>query len=576
MAEDGRGGRKLLLSPVGKSPVLAFFRVWGASLLTGMPLFRRELRDLARRRRSYVSRMLYALLVISAFLFYYLSKATAGSITEVYGAGRGLLAFTITAQVAGICVMVPVSLAGAIAGEKENRTLELLLATGMSPGEIVFQKYLGGIIPAMTALLIALPLLGLMYGMGGVSAEETVYLQILLAMLVLQAGSLALMMSAASRSTTTAIIGSYAAMAPVALVDYLAVQRIAEAWSASRFLSFTFAPGIFAPAVFLAAAAAFLEFSVRSGRLGGVSTGRAFLDWIDRGLYPEPLRPGAHRGRGVHSDLPDDRPVLWRDLRRSAVGPRKHFMRVACMLEVPALFLVPLSGVSGYYSDIASPVFALGLVITAAIAVFTVVAAASGIASSERAGGTLELLVISPIDPQQMVRDKVRYAWRIALLFAAPAATMAVWIAMAGAYHETGPFPKHMPALYHLGVTSAGFTVYCAIAIWLATWMGLRCRTRAKAIFWTLGIILAWTGAGAALVLFCPTGISNPVETTIGLTPAFLVATAACHPVNPEWPQDLLILVMNIAMHSIIYFFIKVYVIRNAEKLLSQAVSAKK
>src|SRR5262249_54855100 len=82
-------------------------------------------------------------------------------------AGR-FFAACLLMQFAAVLLLTPIYAAGAIAEEKERRTLEFLLATDLSGREIVLGKFISRV--ANLALLVAttLPILGLTQLWGGV------------------------------------------------------------------------------------------------------------------------------------------------------------------------------------------------------------------------------------------------------------------------------------------------------------------------------------------------------------------------------------------------------------------------
>ena len=67
-----------------------------------------------------------------------------------------------------VCVLTPAAVAGAVADEKERRTLEFLLATDLRDREILFGKLASRVGSLLLFLLAGLPVLGLMQFFGGI------------------------------------------------------------------------------------------------------------------------------------------------------------------------------------------------------------------------------------------------------------------------------------------------------------------------------------------------------------------------------------------------------------------------
>src|SRR5947209_10999577 len=74
-------------------------------------------------------------------------------------------------QFIAVCVLTPPSVAGAIADEKERRTLEFLLATDLRDREILFGKLASRVGSLLLFLLAGLPILGLLQFFGGIDPD---------------------------------------------------------------------------------------------------------------------------------------------------------------------------------------------------------------------------------------------------------------------------------------------------------------------------------------------------------------------------------------------------------------------
>ena len=165
------------------------------------PLLIKELVEQAERKRTYVLRTVYAVMLFtfSGLMLYNMFKHTLDPFT-VLGSGKQILMFVIAMQFFGIYIFLPVLMSGAIAQEKENRTITLLLLTDLRPWEIILQKYFSRLIPMFTFLLLSLPLLAIGYAMGGIAITELVGTIWLLLLTCLQVGAWCLFLSAFCRS----------------------------------------------------------------------------------------------------------------------------------------------------------------------------------------------------------------------------------------------------------------------------------------------------------------------------------------------------------------------------------------
>ncbi len=161
----------------------------------GLPLLAKELVEQAARPRTYVVRVVYAVLLFFAgFMFYYsiVSRYNA-SPYAVLGHGRELFQAIINLQFVGIYLFAPAMTCGVLTFEKERNTLGLLFLTRLGPWTIVLEKYLGRIIPMCSFLILSLPLLVIAYSLGGFTQQYVWTGVWLLLITVFQVSALALL-----------------------------------------------------------------------------------------------------------------------------------------------------------------------------------------------------------------------------------------------------------------------------------------------------------------------------------------------------------------------------------------------
>jgi ABC-type transport system involved in multi-copper enzyme maturation permease subunit len=146
-------------------------------LIPELPLLRRELSELSARRRTYVFRVLSAVVIVAGVMwktsvvFRDLELNSPGPAwsfpARVLGWGERL--FTELAEVLFVAVqlLMPALVSGAITMEKERNTLGLLFVTRLSPLMIVLEKPGSRLLPMLTLLLITFPMLAFAYSLGG-------------------------------------------------------------------------------------------------------------------------------------------------------------------------------------------------------------------------------------------------------------------------------------------------------------------------------------------------------------------------------------------------------------------------
>jgi ABC-type transport system involved in multi-copper enzyme maturation permease subunit len=141
------------------------------------PIFRVEMVSVARRRRYFVLRVIYAALILFVLWATYSSSRYL-----VLGTGQqsirqsAMLAASFFMsfswlQMLAILFVGPAMAVGTIATERERRTIEYLFATDLSNAEIVLGKTFARLTLLGQFVLVGLPILFLFRLMGGIPAE---------------------------------------------------------------------------------------------------------------------------------------------------------------------------------------------------------------------------------------------------------------------------------------------------------------------------------------------------------------------------------------------------------------------
>jgi ABC-type transport system involved in multi-copper enzyme maturation permease subunit len=133
-----------------------------------LPLLRKEIVGLLRMKRAF---WLLVFTVGVSSLLPLLSWPSAGSI--VVESERTVLsaAIFLLTQLTVALLIIPAFAAGAISGEREQGTYDLLHATLLSPGSIVVSKALAAVGYVMLLLLASAPAVAVLQLLGGVSLE---------------------------------------------------------------------------------------------------------------------------------------------------------------------------------------------------------------------------------------------------------------------------------------------------------------------------------------------------------------------------------------------------------------------
>ncbi len=170
----------------------------------------KELRGRMRGRRAFVVLTLYVLLLaVFGYMLQQITEAEAGSRTS-FGpnaqatsaeVGRGIFVGLLLAQTLMVAVLAPAATAGAISGEREHQTLDLLAVTPISSLAIVLGKLLSALAWVFVLVVASVPVTALVFVFGGVAPDDVLRGYAVLFATVIGLGSVGLFFSALTRRT---------------------------------------------------------------------------------------------------------------------------------------------------------------------------------------------------------------------------------------------------------------------------------------------------------------------------------------------------------------------------------------
>jgi ABC-type transport system involved in multi-copper enzyme maturation permease subunit len=562
------------------------------------PLLLKELTEAAAQRRTYIIRIIYAVLLYAIVGFEDDARRYWSDPQTVLGEGWTLLRKLTVLQFAGIFLCMPAFMAAAITSEKERGSLALLLLTPMTPGQIVAQKYLGGLMLMTSFLLLGLPLLGVCYAFGGIEPILLFGSAFVLFVAMLQCGAIALFCSAWCRTTGGAFIctyvlaaGLYAAPTTLAhLLDMFSstfggdsriaaaleyaggVAPLASLWPfwfslvrrpsnlqvASELLVATL-PAIASVIVFLVLA------RIHVVARAFTSPSKRLLTWF-RQLDTSFVRANRFIGNVVFrlgdADLPEDRPIAWREMAQKKIGRLNYLFRLLVLIEVPVL--VALYGITHDFDDDALSA------ITATVAVFAVLLVCAHGANAfvaERTNQTLDVLLTTPLTASQIVEEKAQVLRRFSCVAAVPLATVfacRIWLQASGMF--TFEDSQRWAFLYAL-CAGLSLLVYLPLVSWLALGIGMAVRRRYRATIATFVVLLVWI----ALPLWLSIEINNePAAQAVAYaSPLFLPLITESNDfekLDPDHPW--LPVVANFAAYGLVASAMRRVCLRKADRCL--------
>jgi ABC-type transport system involved in multi-copper enzyme maturation permease subunit len=180
----------------------------------------KELRGRMRGRRAFIMITLHVLvLALFAAMVQRLAEQSAVSSSFFGGqatfasasVGRGVFIGLMMVQTLMVAVLAPAATSGAISGEREHQTIDLLAVTPISSLAIVVGKLVSALAWLFVLILASVPVTALVFVFGGVAPDDVLRGYIVLVATAIGLGSVGLFFSAVTRRTGASTILTYAA-----------------------------------------------------------------------------------------------------------------------------------------------------------------------------------------------------------------------------------------------------------------------------------------------------------------------------------------------------------------------------
>ena len=495
------------------------------------PVFDKELRVSSRRRRNYLLRFAYVV-VLGVFILsvWYSVVGGQGSNSSVYRASRlssvarqvisAIVWFQfITAQLVAV-----VMLGSSISDEVRTGTLSVLMTTPINSFQIVAGKLLSKLLQVTLLLAISLPLLAIVRVFGGVPWDYVASSVCITLTATLLAGALSLLLSMSYRHAYTVILVTVMvymvffgalpglfnmlAVKGMFILDRQATQSllaltnpfVAFAASSAKFIQ-SGVPSFFSwplhCLLMLAVTSVLVAASVRRVRKAALGeTFGATAKWrpapvlermISRVFYKRGLSPD-----GAVQPVTGP-PIIWKEMRKGFIGSSKGEVAMFSLLIAAFIIAAVLLLLGGRRNSFLPRYFmsAFYLVALLRMAVFS-----AGSITAEKEARTWPVLLTTPLDDKDIVRGKAIAAFRrnVPLLLMYCALLSISYFKSAGLKSILAIVLSALPA-----VTSSVLFV-----IGSGLYFGTRFKTTTGAVAATIGLYFAITW------LFC--GGFNPLN----------------------------------------------------------------
>lgn len=170
----------------------------------------KETRLLLRSYSAYVFLMLALFLVGGVFTIFWMSNVNRDGvmIRDRAELGRSFFSLVAAFQLAAMGLISPLMAATAVTTERENNTLDLLLSTGLPRIRLLLGKWLATIAYQLVLLVCLLPILALVFQLGGVGLDEYLFAAASIALTVMTYGMLGLAISCHCRRSIAALLAT--------------------------------------------------------------------------------------------------------------------------------------------------------------------------------------------------------------------------------------------------------------------------------------------------------------------------------------------------------------------------------
>ncbi len=210
------------------------------------PLLIRHLYSSARRNRFFWLLTLYLLGIGLLMVFFLLvtslptlfgeNENATLSMLDLFAQGRAIYWFSSVMLLLTANILTPLNALGALAGERENRTLDLLITTTLRPRDIVLGKISAALLTGAIYILAPLPLLMTGFWLGGVSTIELLLTFLLLILTMVLSISWAMYISSLVRKTIAAVLLFYGINLGLLPILAVVVTLMVGFYESSRYL----------------------------------------------------------------------------------------------------------------------------------------------------------------------------------------------------------------------------------------------------------------------------------------------------------------------------------------------------
>lgn len=496
-------------------------------LIPELPLLKRELTELAARRRTYVVRTVGAVVILSLAV-YFVAEALASHVgssfpgdrnTTLKLLGAGAIAFPrlVWLLFPAIQILMPSMTCGAISIEKERNTIGTLFVTRLSPMTIVLEKLGSRLIPMLSVLILTFPMLAFVYSLGGVDQtllKATIWLVLWECLLY---ASIGLLCSAWYSTTVGAFVASYVltgVLFTVTVILDFGIPTPFRLWvEYSRGMFGGGRPGlvqVFATmgyplwGVFLATIPVMLFVVCAVLLTRFLLFRRAFVSQsslmlkifrrVDTFFHNLNQQAGGVIVFADRESFPESDPVAWREREKKSMGKARYLIRILMVLELPVLFVCLWAAIES--SGLPTRGLSQLLLLIWAVVAMILTMKASTLLSSERARETMEALLSTPMTGASILRQKIMGMHRLMMVLAAPLLsvhfTLILMYMNFSLSFSSGMLFQLFLLLFYGGLSVLSTWTMMNTIAWVAVLCGARSATQARSVMAAMVVLGGW------------------------------------------------------------------------------------
>lgn len=498
------------------------------------PVLQRELLVNLRTKRAFVLLAVYqillAIVVIAAWpsdqrLDLSSNPPSATKLVNLFFLGQYVIA----------SLMAPSFAAGTIAGEKERKTYEMLLASPLRPGAIVLGKMIASLTHIGMLIIGSLPIIVLCLPLGGVSVYEVLAAYLGLIISVILFGAVGVMCSSYFPRTSSALVVSYLAILPLVIGACVFWASLASDGDLRLKLATIVFPafGLTAVVMMGASAAGRMLYPPDVGSEGNevIDLEREAEEAVGLVIQPDQFPDRLFAPPKKNEMMADGaNPVYDKELHSEIFSQGTLMLRL--VIQISILLAIPMMGVFLFFQQQHAAWFPVYVI------VFNMLVGPSFLAgsiTSERERQTLDLLLTTPLSPQQILWGKFIVRFRITLVLT----SFLLWPLILGAALNPA-FWSNIPTVVCMFLIVA---VVCLVNCVIALACSMFTRKTSIALLTTYATLLFLYVVPAALSVLARTLEMAPTTITYadlsGVASPFsaLFSLPLNHELAPESPE---------------------------------------